>query len=241
MALLAAIDHQGSISAAAKTVGLSYKAAWDAVDAMNNLAGEALVLRTTGGSRGGGARLTPRAHQLLQLYQTLQREHTRFMTRLAAASADQGRNLEWIEHMMTRVSIRNRLAGTVVAVHDQGVRANVTLALTETHTIVATITQDSAHQLGLAPGKRALALIKASSVTLRTVVRQRAGGRNQLPGRISRMQVDDESAEVHVALTDGYTMTATLPRTVFDALALRPDDPAWAVFPATQVMVGVLD
>src|SRR5690606_38680024 len=43
MALLAAIKEKGSITAAAKAIGLSYKAAWDAVDTMNNLTGQALV------------------------------------------------------------------------------------------------------------------------------------------------------------------------------------------------------
>ncbi|CAM5192867.1 hypothetical protein CDEN61S_02582 [Castellaniella denitrificans] len=57
MALLAAIGTEGSISAAARKVGLSYKAAWDAVDMMNSLAGGLLVERVTGGKRGGGAHL----------------------------------------------------------------------------------------------------------------------------------------------------------------------------------------
>ena len=52
--LLEAIALHGSISQAAKTVPLSYKAAWDAIDAMNNLAPEPLVIRTTGGKHGGG-------------------------------------------------------------------------------------------------------------------------------------------------------------------------------------------
>ena len=47
--LLAAIGETGSISQAAKALGVSYKGAWDAIDAMNNLAGEALVERATGG------------------------------------------------------------------------------------------------------------------------------------------------------------------------------------------------
>src|SRR3546814_9280885 len=61
--LLTQIDATGSISAAARAVGMSYKGAWDAIDAMNNLAGEPLVLRATGGKGGGGARLTERAHK----------------------------------------------------------------------------------------------------------------------------------------------------------------------------------
>ena len=58
--LLEAIDLYGSISQAAKHVPLSYKAAWDAVDAMNNLADTPLVERSTGGKAGGG---TLEAHQ----------------------------------------------------------------------------------------------------------------------------------------------------------------------------------
>ena len=56
--LLEAIAKHGSISQAAKAVPLSYKAAWDAIDAMNNLAEHPLVTRVTGGRHGGGSTLT---------------------------------------------------------------------------------------------------------------------------------------------------------------------------------------
>ena len=49
IALLAKIAECGSITQAAKAMKMSYKAAWDAVDAMNNLAGEPLVERSSGG------------------------------------------------------------------------------------------------------------------------------------------------------------------------------------------------
>ena len=54
VALLQAIDDCGSITAAAKQVGISYKTAWDRIDAMNNLSTEALVARSAGGRKGGG-------------------------------------------------------------------------------------------------------------------------------------------------------------------------------------------
>ena len=60
MALVEAIGELGSISAAARKVGLSYKAAWDAVQALNNLFEAPLVEAAPGGSRGGTAALTPR-------------------------------------------------------------------------------------------------------------------------------------------------------------------------------------
>src|SRR5690606_38518675 len=57
MALLRAVAEQGSITQAAKAFGISYKAAWDAIDAMNRVAGEDLVERSSGGRGGGSTRL----------------------------------------------------------------------------------------------------------------------------------------------------------------------------------------
>lgn len=59
--LLEAIDALGSISAAARTVGLTYRGAWDAVAVVNNLAEHPLVLGRAGGKSGGGASLTETA------------------------------------------------------------------------------------------------------------------------------------------------------------------------------------
>src|ERR1700753_1545292 len=61
----------GSITGAAKAVGMSYKAAWDAIDTMNNLAGEPLVVRSTGGKGGGGTTLTARAVSLIDTFRTV--------------------------------------------------------------------------------------------------------------------------------------------------------------------------
>ncbi|MDY6858520.1 MAG: LysR family transcriptional regulator [Pseudomonadota bacterium] len=46
--LLEAVGREGSISAAARATGVSYKAAWDAITAMNNLVGQPLVAAQTG-------------------------------------------------------------------------------------------------------------------------------------------------------------------------------------------------
>ena len=57
--LLEHIDRQRSISAAAKQMNMSYRRAWELVRDMNDAAGVPLVEAKTGGSEGGGARLTP--------------------------------------------------------------------------------------------------------------------------------------------------------------------------------------
>ncbi|HRL99104.1 MAG TPA: LysR family transcriptional regulator, partial [Acidovorax sp.] len=56
--ILKQIGGTGSISQAARVVGVSYKAAWQAVDTLTNLAGAPLVVRAVGGAGGGGAQLT---------------------------------------------------------------------------------------------------------------------------------------------------------------------------------------
>src|SRR6185369_14777996 len=75
IALLAAIADCGSITQAAKAVGISYKGAWDAIDTMNNLAGEPLVERLAGGKGGGGTHLTQRGRQLVDNFRIIEREH----------------------------------------------------------------------------------------------------------------------------------------------------------------------
>ena len=87
--LLEAIDLYGSISQAAKHVPLSYKAAWDAVDAMNNLADTPLVERSTGGKAGGGTLLTEHGRRVIALYRAVEAEYQSALDRLAKTFASE--------------------------------------------------------------------------------------------------------------------------------------------------------
>ncbi|WP_328702335.1 winged helix-turn-helix domain-containing protein [Belnapia arida] len=71
--LLEAIDREGSISAAGRALGMSYKRAWDLVDALNRLLGQAAVAASPGGHRGGGATLTEAGHSLVADYRAIER------------------------------------------------------------------------------------------------------------------------------------------------------------------------
>ena len=66
--LLEAISVHGSISAAARSIDMSYKRAWDLVDGMNKGFKEDLVTRRIGGSHGGGAEVTEFGFKILSLY-----------------------------------------------------------------------------------------------------------------------------------------------------------------------------
>jgi molybdate transport system regulatory protein len=77
--LLRQIESTGSISKAAKAMKMSYKAAWDAVDAMNNAMGTPVVESASGGSRGGGSQLTGSGKNLILEYQSLEKLHRQWL------------------------------------------------------------------------------------------------------------------------------------------------------------------
>ncbi|AHM04669.1 DNA-binding protein domain protein of ModE [Roseibacterium elongatum DSM 19469] len=80
--LLEAIRDTGSIAAAGRRLGMSYKRAWSLVEEMNDAWRAPLVACVRGGAQGGGAALTGQGAQVLSLYRRL--EH-----RAALAGADE--------------------------------------------------------------------------------------------------------------------------------------------------------
>lgn len=70
--LLEAIDHEGSISAAGRSLGMSYRYAWMLVESMNHGFVEKLVEAAPGGKRGGGAVLTDAGRRVLAAYRSLE-------------------------------------------------------------------------------------------------------------------------------------------------------------------------
>lgn len=72
IALLEAIRQTGSISAAARQLGMSYRRAWLLVEEVNDALQGRAVSAATGGRQGGGAALTPAGEQLVELYRSIE-------------------------------------------------------------------------------------------------------------------------------------------------------------------------
>ena len=75
--LLEAIDRCGSIAAAGREMGMSYKRAWDLIRTLNAMFRAPLVERARGGSGGGGAALTDLGREVLSLYRTVEQDAAR--------------------------------------------------------------------------------------------------------------------------------------------------------------------
>jgi molybdate transport system regulatory protein len=92
--LLEAVRDQGSISAAGRSMGMSYRRAWLLIDELNRLFEAPVVETKHGGSAGGGAALTPFGHQVVQHYRSIERKAHKAvageLAMLAAAIVESG-------------------------------------------------------------------------------------------------------------------------------------------------------
>ena len=176
--ILRQIGQGGSISQAARAVGVSYKAAWQAVDTLTNLAGTPLVKRAVGGAGGGGAVLTEAGQQLLTAADAMAQARGAVLARWQA-DPHAGRA---VARLAVRTSMRNQWPCVVqgLQVHGQIVLVHLGLALAAAGEgaceppesdrsdgadfLAARITRESAELLGLQPGLAVQALCKATAV-----------------------------------------------------------------------------
>ena len=108
--LLQAVAREGSITSAAKAVGLSYKAAWDALDAMTNLFGKPLLMTKSGGATGGGSALTPTGIKVIEAFARMEAEMARVVRALEPELAGSDVNpLNLMSGFLMRTSARNAL------------------------------------------------------------------------------------------------------------------------------------
>ena len=238
--LLEAIDRCGSISGAARAVGISYKTAWDAVDAMNNAAEKPLVLRAVGGIGGGGTMLTEEGKETVRLYRVLQGEHQKFIERLEGRLGNVGRLYSLLRRVAMRISARNVFLGKVKEVRKGAVSAEVTIEMKGGETLCSVITNESARVLGLKPGLDAYAFFKASSVILgKDLHNAKVSARNLLCGTVSRIVHGPVNAEVTVDLPGGGVLTAIVTEESTKRLLLANGDPVCALVKASSVILGL--
>ena len=239
--LLEAIAREGSISAAARAAGIAYKAAWDAVSAMNNLFGRPLVEAQVGGRRGGGARLSEAGRRVVAGFERIEGELARVMRTLEpelGATGISAANLVW--GFMMRTSARNALRGRIAAIREDAISAEVALEVADATTLYAVVTRESLRELGLFPGREAIALIKAPFVLIAHADEaQHTSARNRICGTVLRRDAGGVNTEVTLDIGGGKTLTAVITTRSAEALGLEAGDPACALFDAAHVILAV--
>ncbi len=168
-ALEAIRDHE-SLTAAARSLGISYKHLWTTLQRLEVATGRALVRSTRGGPGGGGrASLTPEGLRLLKDYR-----------RVSAGLAGVVREEGFWEDVGIKLSTRNRLRGTVRSVEKDRAAARIILEVRGPTRLSALITREAADDLDLRAGDSVEALVKSTEVMLAKRVpasrRGRGGG-----------------------------------------------------------------
>lgn len=237
--LLEQIEATGSISQAAKAAKLSYKAAWDAVDAMNNLSERPLVTRAAGGAGGGGTQLTDFGREMLHVWRRMQHEYERFLAEVSRGIEGFDDIDRLLKAIAMKTSARNQFRGRVTRVEKGAVNASLQLDIGEGQTITATLTNDSIDELQLSPGKPAIALIKASFVLLSPDPDMRISARNRLTGTISALTPGAVNCDVKLALAGNRTLGAVITNESAAELGLALGQPCTALIKASHVIIAV--
>jgi molybdate transport system regulatory protein len=235
--LLKAINECGSISRAAKKVGVSYKTAWDRIDALNNMSSQPLVERSTGGAQGGGTALTNLGQRIIEGFESLQHEHQKFVERLGGSLHSLKDIANFMRSETMKTSARNQFLGTVTRITPGAVNAEIEMDIGADRPLIAIITQDSVEQLELRNKSEVIALVKASSVLVSMDTGIVTSARNKLTGRISRLVTGAVNTDVTLDIGGGKTVSAIITNTSAQDLGLEEGEMACGLFKAPSVIL----
>jgi len=141
-----------------------------------------------------------------------------------------------------KISARNVFEGSITALVDGKVNAEVEVTTPGGDRIVAVVTEGSVESLGLAVGKPVIAYVKAPWV----MVLAGEGGvkfsaRNQLAGMVDSVQKGAVNSDVGIKLAGGTLVHAVITNEAVMELGLKPGVPACALIKASHVVLGVKD
>jgi molybdate transport system regulatory protein len=208
---------------------------------LNNLFEKPLVAAHPGGRRGGEAEVTAQGQAVIDAFHLVEAELGQALYRLEQRlSGDAAAPLEQLWSLGMKTSARNALRGVVSEVTDGAVNAEVTLKVSDAIEIVAILTRESVHALGLKPGAPALALVKSSSVILAPgEAAPITSARNALKGRVARREDGAVNSEITLEVDPGKTLVATITKDSASSLDLKVGDPAVALIKASHVILAV--
>lgn len=235
--LLIAIKKTGSINKASKEVPMSYKAAWEAVEDMNNLSQTPIVKRETGGKDGGGTKLTEYGENILNTYMILKEEQKKFLENLNRITDINNGTLKTIRRLSMQISARNQIIGKIVEINLGSVNVQITLELKSGKKLVSIITLNSVENLGLNLDDEVVALIKSSNILISTDTNLKISARNTLRGKIENINKGDVNSEVTIDV-DGDKVVTVLTTNSLENLNLKIGLEVDAIIKASDIMIG---
>ncbi len=138
-----------------------------------------------------------------------------------------------------KTSARNHFKGTVKTVRKGAVNSDVILDIGDGVEIFANITNEAVEDLGLRPGRDAVALIKSSFVLLSPELKTRISARNRLQGTVSEVIIGSVNSEVKMRIAGGRVLTAIITNDALIELGFAQGAVCTALIKASHVIIGV--
>ena len=161
--LLRGISETTSLKEGAKLAGISYRNAWDRIQAIESSLGTKIVETKVGGAAGGSASLTPEGKTLLANF--------RKVRKYLFNALDEK---EYMAHASYKLSARNTLRVRITNIRKGGVTASLKMKVTAPATLTSIISTEAVEDLGLKEGDEAFAIIKSTEVILAKEIRSHA-------------------------------------------------------------------
>lgn len=231
--ILRRIADVGSISEAARSAGMSYKSAWQAVETLTNLAGTPIVEKVVGGANGGGTQLTATGRLILDLSDELARARRQVLERrrnapglLARATASS-----------LQTSMRNQFPARITVMKLGAALVRLILRIDDTHLLKASVTKESAQLLGLREGMEVLALTKATGVEISGAFPEdpNAIDDNLIVGEVIRSERAGKGGECSIRLPSGIVIVGF----AHGNHGLKLHDRAVAHIPPSSIVIAI--
>ncbi|EJF91576.1 LysR family transcriptional regulator [Bartonella tamiae] len=227
--LLEAVAREGSISAAARARGISYKTAWDSLNVMQNLIKYPLLEKNTGGRKGGGTTLTQQGVQLIETFHKLEAGLATLFHNVSDELNTIGVSSKGLLHgFMMRSSARNVFSGRIDSFKQTKNEANTfdktnyksaintLLHIRIAHNIMmqSIITLKSVKNLGLVKGRDVSLLIKSTFIDVKPApILNEIQKDNHFQGIIRDNFKGRDMNELTIDIGEQKTMIATLSKT----------------------------
>ncbi|MCW4006157.1 MAG: LysR family transcriptional regulator [Candidatus Bathyarchaeota archaeon] len=154
--ILEAIEHEQSLTKAAKKLGMSYRYVWNYIQKVNEGLGQNVVETYKGGKAGGGgAKLTQTGKDLLGEYKRLEGCLSKFLA-----------DTEHVEVKGLKISARNTLKGKVVTVEKGIITGKVKVEIAVPATITSVITKESVEDLDIKEGDEVTVIVKSTEIMI---------------------------------------------------------------------------
>lgn len=217
--LLEKIKEHGSINKAAKAMKMSYKAAWDCIDSINNLANSPVVIKI-----GNGSKISEEGERLIRKFREIEAKQNEFLSQFDD-------NLGQNKINLFSLSAKNQFTCFVRGIRGDEVSVDLELCINKNITIFSNITKDSFDRLQITMGSIVIAAIKANLIKISKL---KPKSQNIIKCEISKIKKGEKSTQIYLNSPE-LNLSATLKNQ--DFLGFEVGDKIYAYFEAGSVII----